>query len=129
MRTLEDAGQYLLKGPLDMYARHGFGLYMVEIASSRVPIGICGLLRRDALPDVDIGFAFLPEFWGQGFAREAAAAVLEYARQVLGLPRVVAVTSTDNNRSIKLLENIGFRFEGLVRMSPDEPEIKLFGCE
>ena len=99
------------------------------VASSRVPIGICGLLRRDALPEVDIGFTFLPEFWGQGFARESAAAVLEYARRVLGLPRVVAVTSTDKNRSIKLLENIGFRFEGMVRMSPDEPEIKLFVCE
>lgn len=126
VHTLEDARQYLLKGPLAMYAQHGFGLYLVEIASSRIPIGMCGLIRRDALPDVDIGFAFLPEFWGQGYARESAVAVLDYARRTLGLPRVVAVTAIDNTRSIKLLESIGFQFAGMVRLSPGEPEIKLF---
>lgn len=129
VRTLDDARQYLLKGPLDMYARHGFGLYLVELQPDRVPVGMCGLIRRDVLADVDIGFAFLPEFWGRGLGRESAAAVLEHARRDIGLQRVVAVTSVDNARSIQLLESLGFRFESMVRLAPGEPEIKMFGWQ
>lgn len=129
VRTLDDARNYLVNGPLAMYARHGFGLYRVDVGASGVPAGMCGLIRRDQLPDVDLGFAFLPEYWGQGLARESAAAVLAYGRRVLGLRRVVAITSPDNERSIHLLEKIGFRFEGLVRMSAEEPEVKLFVSE
>src|SRR5215218_10903110 len=80
IRTVEDARGYIATGPVDMYARLGFGLYAVELREDRTPIGICGLIRRDWLEDVDLGFAFLPHFRGAGYAHEAAAETLEYAR-------------------------------------------------
>ncbi len=94
-----------------------------------VPLGLCGLLKREALEDFDIGYAFLPEFWSQGYALEAAAAVLSYARDTFGLERVVAITSVDNQRSIHLLEKMGFEFERRVRLSEGAPEIKLFALD
>lgn len=129
VRSLEDARNYILKGPVDMYARLGFGLYLVELKEAGLPIGICGLIKRDSLKDVDIGFAFLPEFWGQGYAYESAAAVIEYGRNALGLKRIVAITSVDNESSIKLLEKLGLRFEGVVKLSDDAEEVNLFGTK
>ena len=111
VRSEDDARAYLLRGPIAMYERHGFGLWMCELRASAEPLGICGLIKRDTLEDVDIGFAFLPRFWGQGYAREAAAAVLDYGREVLELDRIVAITSPDNAPSIRLLEKLGLRLE------------------
>ena len=90
---------------------------------------MCGLVRRDGLDDVDLGYAFLPAYWGQGYASEAALAVLDYARRVLGLVRLVAIVSIDNDRSIKLLERLGFQFERMIRLPGDDEEIKLFAWE
>ena len=111
VRTVEDARAYLVKGPMAMYERCGFGLWLCEARASGEALGICGLIKRDTLEDVDIGFAFLPRFWGQGYAREAAAAVLDYGREVLELDRIVAITSPDNTSSIRLLEKLGLRLE------------------
>ena len=86
VRTLENAGEYLRHGPLASYARHGFGLYHVSLKADGTPIGMCGLLKRDTLDDVDVGFAYLPQFGGQGYATEAARATLNYGRTVLGRP-------------------------------------------
>lgn len=127
VRTLEDARDYLLQGPIAMYAQAGFGLYRVELRESRVPIGICGLIKRDALEDVDIGFAFLPQFRGQGYAWEAAAATLEYGRRTLGLSRIVAIVSPKNHSSIQLLQKLGLRFERKIRLTSDANEVDLFG--
>jgi RimJ/RimL family protein N-acetyltransferase len=129
VRNLEDARRYLENGPLAMYARHGFGLYRVELKEDGTPIGMCGLLRRDTLQDVDIGYALFPRFWGRGYAQEAAAGVLEYARKTLGLARIAAIVSPDNESSIKLLEKLGMTFERMVRMSGDTSEIKLFALQ
>lgn len=126
VRTLEDAEAYILNGPVASYARFGFGLYLVESRGTGEAMGMCGLLKREALEDVDIGYAFLPEFCGQGYAREAATAVLHHAHQVLGLPRIVAIVSPHNQPSIRLLEKIGFCYEKMVRLSAGAPEIKLF---
>jgi RimJ/RimL family protein N-acetyltransferase len=128
LRTLDDARDYIRKGPVDMYARHGFGLYVTERKADGVPIGICGLLKRESLEDVDIGFANLPRFWGKGYAYESASAVLSYGRSVLGLNRIVAVTSPGNEPSVRLLEKLGFRFERMVRLSEDSAEVQLFGA-
>ncbi len=125
VRTLEDARGYLSKGPLEMYQRLGFGLLLVERTDDGAPIGICGLIKRDTLPDVDIGFAFLPEHWGAGYAAEAAAAVLSDGAASLGLTRVVAITSLDNQRSIQLLEKVGFRFDRLIG-GPEGAQLRLF---
>ncbi len=126
VRNVEDAAGYILRGPVDSYARHGFGLWLVELKESGTPAGICGLVRRDALPDPDIGYAFLPRFRSRGFAREAAAATLGYAFDALKLERVLAITNPDNSGSIKVLEKIGLKFERRVRLSEDAPEVMLF---
>ena len=126
VRTLEDARQYILNGPIESYARNGFGLYLVQLKTTHTSLGMCGLLKRESLTDVDIGFAFLPEFWNQGFAFEAAQAVMLYARDVLKLPRIVAITNKDNDASGKLLEKLGMRFDRMINLTGDESEIKLY---
>jgi ribosomal-protein-alanine N-acetyltransferase len=125
VRTIDDARGYLEKGPLASYAAHGFGLYRVARQDTGEPIGMCGLLRRDALPDVDLGFAFLPASRGQGFAREAAAATLAYAHGTLGLARIVAIVSPENAASIRVLEALGMGREGMVRLSADADAVCL----
>jgi RimJ/RimL family protein N-acetyltransferase len=129
VQSLDDARNYIVKGPAAMYARHGFGLYLVELKHDRTPIGLCGLIKRDMLKDVDIGFAFLPAYWSRGYASEAAAATLEYGRQAFGLKRIVAITNLDNQRSIRLLEKIGMQFENDIHLSGNAEELKLFACE
>lgn len=129
VRTLEDARAYILNGPVEMYSRLGFGLYLVELKADGAPVGICGLIKRDALEDVDIGFALLPEHWGRGYAYEAASAVLAYGREVLGLRRVVAITSADNDSSARLLEKLGLRFERMLKLSAGSAELRFFGTE
>ena len=126
IRSIEDARQYILSGPVASYERHGFGLCLVEIRESHTPIGMCGLLKREELPEPDIGFALLPEFWNKGFAFEAAAAVLQDARQRLGLQRILAITSLDNEASIKLLQRLGFTFDRITRLAADREQVKLF---
>jgi RimJ/RimL family protein N-acetyltransferase len=129
VRTISDARQYILNGPVDSYQRSGFGLYLVELKNTQVPIGICGLLKRDTLRDVDIGFAFLPRFWSKGYAFESASAVRTYGINALGLKRIVAITNPDNDGSIRVLEKIGLSYERMVRLSDDGPEIKLYAYE
>ncbi len=126
VRTVDDARAYIRDQPLASYARHGFGLYVVELKETAAPIGMCGLLKRDALADPDLGFAFLSRFWSRGYALEAARATLEHARTGLGMSRVVAITTPDNEASIRLLTRLGFAFETLVRISEGAPELNLF---
>ena len=113
VRNLEDAKQYIRTGPVASYEQHSFGLCLVQLKDSHTPIGICGLLQRDELPDHDIGFAFLPDFWNKGFAFEAATAVLQDARERLKLTRILAIVNPDNEPSIKLLQKLGMSFERL----------------
>ena len=127
VRSVADAVQYIQAGPIASYERFGFGLYLVELKETGVSIGMCGLLKRDTLPEVDIGFAFLPSYWSLGYALESASAVMNYGREVLGLRRIVAITSPDNDASIRLLEKIGLRFERMIKLSEDQSEVRLFG--
>ena len=129
VRTIEDAVLYIQRGPLESYARHGFGLWLVELKDSGARAGICGLVKRETLPDADIGYAFLPRFWSRGYAYEAAAAVKAYAASVLGLARLLAIVSRGNTGSVKVLEKIGLKFERLVSLSEGAPEIMLFTAE
>jgi RimJ/RimL family protein N-acetyltransferase len=124
VRSLDDARNYLEKGPLDSYQRNGFGLLAVCLPDA-TPLGICGLVRREGLEDPDLGFAFLERHWSQGYATESAAAVLEHARQALKIARIVAITSPDNSGSGAVLNKVGLRFERLVRLRNDE-DLKLF---
>lgn len=126
VRTLDDARAYIENGPMAMYERFGFGLYVTERRTDGVPMGMCGLIKRDGLDDVDIGFAFLPAYWGRGYAFEAAAAVMDYGRNVIGLTRIVAITAPDNESSARLLEKLGLRFDRMIRLSADAKEDRLF---
>ena len=129
VRTETDAREYLRTGPMASYDTHGFGLYLVVLRTTEEPIGICGLRKRDALEDADIGFALLPEFWSQGYAREAASAIIAYARETLGLSRMVAIVSPHNAVSISLLERLGLVFEERVRLSETAPQVLLYAMD
>ena len=122
VRTLDDARQYLTTGPIASYKLNGFGLCLVELKDSHTSIGMCGLLKREELPDPDIGFAFLPDFWNKGFAFEAASAVMNDARERLKLSRILAIVSPDNYASMKLLERLGLKFEAMR----DQGQTKLY---
>jgi RimJ/RimL family protein N-acetyltransferase len=127
VRTLADARDYIEKGPMTSYRRHGFGLYLASLRHGGTPVGICGLVKRDALVDVDVGFAFLSPHWSRGYAAESAAAVLNHGRVTLGIKRIVAITSPENAGSIAVLEKIGLRFERRIRLAEDGNELNLFG--
>jgi [ribosomal protein S5]-alanine N-acetyltransferase len=120
------ARAYLAKHYLSRYEKDGFGFYLTSLKSTGEPMGMCGLIKREGLDDVDIGFAFLPAFRGRGYALEAAQASLEYARDVLKMKRVVAIATPDNVSSIALLKKIGLRFEGEVRLPHDPDPLVLY---
>jgi RimJ/RimL family protein N-acetyltransferase len=124
--NLEDAKTYIETGPLEMYRNLGFGLNQVSLKQDGTPIGICGLLKRETLTDVEIGFAFLPEFRRQGYAFEAATAVLEYGRIKLGISRIVAILTPDNLASRKLLCKLGFEFENSFQKEPNLYKLDLY---
>jgi ribosomal-protein-alanine N-acetyltransferase len=127
VRTIDDAQGWIRNGPLASYEKFGFGLWLIENKAEDVPIGICGLLKRDVLEDIDIGYALLPEFWSRGYAIESAAGVMAYAWKKLGAKKLVAVTNPNNQSSIRLLEKMGFQYERMVRLTAEAPEVKLFG--
>jgi len=126
VRTLDDARAYLANGPIASYAQHGFGLFLVSRKDDGAPLGMCGLLKRPVLEDVDVGFGFLTRHGGFGYATEAAAATLHYGRTVLGLKRIVAITAPDNTASGHVLEKIGLRFERVLSLPGYQTPSRLF---
>ena len=132
VHTLAEAENYLKNGTLKSYAENGFGFYAVieksEI-SNQEPIGLCGLVKRETLPDIDIGFAFLPDLIGKGYGYEAASATLDYALNVLKIKRLVAIVNADNEKSIGLVKKIGMTFERMITHGSEEKELMLFGVE
>ena len=128
VKTLADARGYLRKGPIDMYARLGFGAYLAMRKSDGVAMGLCGLIKREELPDVDLGFAFLPSYRSMGYGYESASAVMVHARKAFGLTRLVAITSPDNVVSARLLEKLGFVYEKMVNLAEGTPEVRLFAA-
>jgi RimJ/RimL family protein N-acetyltransferase len=126
VRSIEDAHRYLREGPMAMYEKFGFGLWHTA-RKDGVPVGMCGLLRRDNLPDADVGYAFFPQFWGQGFAHEAASATLSHGARKFGLTRVLGVVSEGNAGSIRVLEKLGMSFERMFVMHEGEAPARLYG--
>jgi RimJ/RimL family protein N-acetyltransferase len=129
VRTLDEARKYITERFLCSYELNGFGLWVVERKTESGPIGISGLVKRDALPDPDIGFAFLPEFWSVGYAYESAAGVKQYALSTLRLRRLLAITSEDNDRSIRIVKKLGLRFLHMLSLSDDQDPVRLFALE
>jgi RimJ/RimL family protein N-acetyltransferase len=126
VRSLEDARRYIRSGTVTGYEKSGFGLYLVELQEDATPIGICGLLKRDYLDDVDVGFALSEKFRNRGYAFEAACAVMRYGQQVLRLGRIVAITAPDNHASIKVLRRLGLEFERNIRVPDVARDTSLF---
>jgi len=126
IQTIEAANQYIQDGPMTMYEEHGIGLYVVELKESETPIGICGLIQRDFLKDVDLGFAILSKYWGTGYAFEAAKATLTYGTEVLGFRRIVGFTSLDNEKSANLLLKLGMKEEGKMKFVSTTEDVRLF---
>jgi RimJ/RimL family protein N-acetyltransferase len=129
VRTVQDAQAYVQNGPAASYTKNGFGLDLVILKDSGEPIGMCGLIKRPALEDVDIGYAYLPRYWSKGYAVEAASAVKQYAKDIIGLKRLVAIVDPTNAGSIRVLEKIGFTYEKMIKLSEDAIELKLFACD
>lgn len=128
VRTVAEAQDYLEKGPIASYREHGFGMYKVALKDG-TSIGLCGLVKRDFLDDVDIGYAYLPDYRGQGYALEAAQAVMEFARDELAMQRVVAIVAPANDRSIGLLEKLGMRSEGEITLPGEDETIALLAWQ
>lgn len=124
VRTLDDARRYIADGPAAGYARDGHGLMRVVRKADGAGVGMCGVLKRDALPEPDIGFSFFPEYWSQGYALESARAVMSHARGTLGLGRILAITTRDNEPSMRLLGKLGFRFDRMIAFNAEE--LRLF---
>lgn len=126
VRTVEDAEKYILNGPVVSNEKNGFGLCLVVLKETGESIGMCGLIKRDQLDDVDLGYAFLPRFWGKGYAVEAAKATLEFGWQTVGLKRIVAITDPANTPSNRVLEKLGFVFEKMVKIAADDIDLNLY---
>ena len=126
VRNLHDAESFILEGPWASHCDRGYGQFVVELKAGGEPIGVCGILYRDALDVSDVGCAFLPKYWRQGYAYEAARAVMDYGRTALGIETIVGLTSKKNPASIKLLEKLGMRFEKTVKMSDNDPGTALY---
>lgn len=129
VRSRDDAREYLRKGPIGSYERHGFGMFLVRNKSDNAPMGMCGLVKREEFDAPDVGFAFLRKYWGKGYAAESVIAVLEYGKNILQLPRIIAMADPDNESSIRLLEKLGLEFTGMVRMPGETREINMYTTE
>ena len=129
VRTEDDARAYIERGPMAMYTERGFGLYCVTLRDSGEPIGICGILKRDTLEEVDLGFALLPAFRSRGYAFEAAAATIEHERRAHGLTRIVAIVSQENQISQTLLAKLGFAFERTIQLASGAAALALYAIE
>lgn len=129
IRSVEGARSAIIDGPCAMQARHGHSLYVMERKRDGQPLGLCGLIRRDTLPDVDIGYAIRPAHFGQGYTYEAAAAVVAYARDVLGIRRLMGITNPANTVSIKLLGKLGLTFIEHKALPPDHRPTNIYALQ
>jgi [ribosomal protein S5]-alanine N-acetyltransferase len=126
IKTEDDAKNYIQTGPLQMYKDFGFGLFLVTLKENGVPIGLCGLIKRPSLENIDLGYAFLPEYTGKGYAFEATKAVIQYGKEQLSIDKIVAITTIDNLNSEKVLLKLGFSFDSLIKEKNASEELKLF---
>ena len=129
IRTPEEAREELKTGAFHGYNEFGYGPFHVSLRAGGQAIGVCGLYKREQYEDPDIGFAFLPDFCSQGYGWEAARAVRDYARDELGLKRIIAIVSPKNAASIGLLEKLGLRFERQDTYAEDGETVCIYAIE
>ena len=126
VRTLDEARAYIEERVLGSYRDHGFGMWLTAQKSDGAAVGLAGLVRRDGLEFADLGYAFIPDAWGRGYAQEAAAAVLAHAQGPMGIPRLAAITTPENFASMAVLWKVGFTFHGMVTLPGAERESTYF---
>src|SRR5690349_6031091 len=125
VHSIEDAHRYLREGPMAMYEKYGYGLWHTALKDGTF-VGMCGLLKRDHLPAPDLGYAYLPAFWGQGIAYEAADATIQHCARKFGLERVLGVVSEGNTGSNRVLEKLGMTFDCMIVMREGEAPARLY---
>jgi [ribosomal protein S5]-alanine N-acetyltransferase len=123
VHSIADAERYLTNGPMSLYEKHGVGLWAVVLTESGLPIGMCGLVKRDALEDFDLGFAFLPAYRGKGYASQG---VLQFVKEVMKLKRLAAIVNRDNAPSVKLLVKLGFELTGELQLPGETNSVNLY---
>lgn len=126
VRTESEARDYITERVIGSYQTHGFGMWLVVQTTKGLAMGLAGLVKRDGLDVPDVGYAFVPRAWGQGYAQEAAAAVLKHARDVMGIPKLAAITSAENYASMAVLRKIGFTYQGMIQLPGIEHESTYF---
>lgn len=126
VRTEAEAIAALEAGAFRLYKEYGYGPYKMVRKDDAASIGICGLFKRDNLVDPDIGFAVLPAYCGQGFAAEAAGAVVDHARDDLRIRTLAAIVSPGNRKSIGLIEKLGLSFSRMITMPGENEAIRLY---
>ena len=126
VRTRRQARTWIATRHTATYGRLGFGFWGVERKPDGALMGMCGLIKRDTLMEADVGYALMPAFRGRGYAREAAAACVRYAQEILGLPEVWGITSPANAPSATVLKQIGLNDAGVTRLVGEERETWLF---
>lgn len=127
IRTIDQARAEISKGAMRLYQDFGFGPYRVALKQGDEAVGICGIFRRDGMDEPDIGFSTLPHYCNCGYAYESASAVVSYARDVLKLPRLVAIVSPENAASIGLIEKLGLQFETMLRLPGEDHDVGRYG--
>lgn len=126
VRTEDDARAYIVERVIGSYRQHGFGMWLTIQKLDNTPVGLAGLVRREGLDVPDVGYAFAPRVWGQGYAQEAAAAVLAHARGPMGIPKLAAITTLENFASMAVLRKIGFTYEGVIQLPGIDRESTYF---
>lgn len=120
VRDLKQGVEFIEGRLRPSYTEHGFGFYVVESKNTKECLGMCGLVKREGLENVDIGYAFLPENFGRGYAYESSLAVVEFAKNKLKLKALDSITMSINKSSIKLLERLEFSFERNILLNNEE---------
>lgn len=128
VHTLEEAAHYIDQRLLAPFRALGYGMYILQRKSDGTPVGLCGLVKRDTLPDPDLGFALLDAYAGQGYAVEAATAVVRHARETLGIQRLLAITTPGNQPSGRLLVKLGFQLQDAPHVTPEGERLLLYAC-
>ena len=129
IRSVEQARESIINGPMAMREQHGVTFHVVSLLDDPAPLGVCGLILRDTLPGIDIGYAFLPTAWGRGYAREAAQAVAMQGRDTLGLTRLFGIVSPGHEASIRVLEHLGMRYRETLKIRDDGQDTLLYAVE
>lgn len=126
IKTIAQAENHIKEKILTQFDRLGYGNYTVIRKSDGVRMGSCGLYDRPGLEGIDIGFAFLPEYEGQGYGFESAKTVLDYVVANFSIDEICAITSLQNKRSQVLLEKIGLKYVKNVKLPGNDEELMYY---